>query len=116
MKDSYNLSSLKKTLSSRQLNMLKAYIEDETVYGIVKKYGVKRENIFLEFIYLGKMLATFEWLQCKLPPPIDESDEFIRGFYYCLKLLKGVTKNGIKKEKIKRTKKLSKEKRAKGRG
>ena len=105
MSDSCNLSSLKKILSSKQIKLLKAYSRNCGINEIIKELKIKRSDIILEFIYLGKSLAIFEWLHCKLVPPLGKSQEFIDGFVSSTALLTKRIKDGIRKEKIQRKKK-----------
>lgn len=107
----WKTSTLRKILSYRQLNLLNSYYKNYTLREMTQRYGIKKSELFLEFIYLGKALAIFDWLYCQIIPPDNANQDFISGFIYCRDKLKQRIADVIRKEK--RQKKLSRKKRFK---
>lgn len=99
---------LLKYLSYRQKKLLKFYLANYTLTEITKILKIKKHNVLLEFILLGKKIGFYRLLMTKLMYPSSNNPYFVKGFYEAINNFKGVLKNEIILRKTKRAKKKSK--------
>ncbi len=84
-------------MTRKQFKIFRLFLENYTVTEICKKVKVKKQALFLDFIFIGKRLAIYEWLFCKIIPK-KTSKQYLEGFKDYEKLLIQELKDaGIKK-------------------
>ena len=80
---------LKKLLSKEQRNMLQLYLANYHINDIKKLLKIKRSEIPMNFIYIGKKIALYEMLECNIYPNTNKLDgTYLDGFADCKKIIK----------------------------
>jgi hypothetical protein len=79
------LAEVRKFLDPFHYKLLFLFYKHYSLKEICSKTGLKRDNLLLHFIYLGKKLSLYE-IDCSICP--DEFDDnYVRGFNDCKKKL-----------------------------
>lgn len=89
-----------KYLSARQKKLLKLWLDRYSLRDMQKRLGLSKQDIFLEFIYLGQKLGFYKILSTKFYCT-DKDTKVIIGFEKAIKAIKKVLKQEIKFSKKK---------------
>jgi predicted DNA-binding protein YlxM (UPF0122 family) len=80
---------LKKLLTKEQRDILQLYLASYHINDIMELLKIKRSEIPLNFIYIGKKMALYEMLECKIYPNLKMlRGSYLEGFNDCKKILK----------------------------
>ncbi|KKN82754.1 hypothetical protein LCGC14_0305780 [marine sediment metagenome] len=93
---------LKNLLTAKQYKILKAYLYNYGINEMVKKLKVvKRDELILQLIYIGKKLAIYELIYCKIYPNLSKLDKkYMAGFNdFREKLIKEIKYEQLKSRK-----------------
>jgi hypothetical protein len=80
-KNNLTLEELKKFLDPLYYKLLILYYKHYTFKEITENLHIKRKDLVLHFIYLGKKLMLYE-LNCDLIPK-ETQEDYLRGFNNC---------------------------------
>ncbi len=88
-------------LTTGQYKILKAYLHNYGINEIVSKLKIKREDLILDFLYIGKKLAIYEFLYCRVYPSLSKLDKkYMAGFIdFRNRLIKEIKYEQIKSRK-----------------